>query len=156
MITYPGCENMIPPPDLLFYFFRVGKLSINFQKIFRGLRYRTLIVLQRFYQIKVFHSENIKFFSRVPTLNPPIFNWFALDRPDSPLRYETRIKYLKSVIKFKFFILKMSKFFPRAPPTDLQSFFPKSFRVGKKNKRSGGESYSHNLGKLLEHFLEHI
>jgi len=122
---------MIPPPDLLFYFFRVGKFSINLQKFSGGYVPHPPQFSKGFAKSKFFSLKISKFFSGAPPPNPRFFNSFVLDHPDSLIRYDIHMKFLKIIIKFKFFILKMSKF-SRGPPIDPQFFSPKSFRVGQK------------------------
>ena len=93
---------MIPPPDLLFYFFRVGKFSIDLQKFSGGYAPDPPQFSKGFAKSKFFSLKMSKFFS-------------GADHSDSLGRYDIHMKSLKIIIKFKFFILKMSKF-PR-PPT---------------------------------------
>ena len=130
LTSYPGCENMIPPSDLLFYFFRVGKFSTNFQKIFRGLR--PLQFSKVFGNFTFFILKISKFFSGAPRPNP---RFFQLVRT-WPSRFPSWIWYSheisKNCYKIQGFQHENIEIFPGAPPSDTQCFSQKSFRVGKK------------------------
>ena len=69
---------MIPPRPLILFFFRVGKFYMSLQKNFWRLRPRTPKIFKRFWEIQVFHSENIETFLGSSAPEPPIFQLFRI------------------------------------------------------------------------------